>query len=234
MTWFNKSVNCTSCDLCNKKSSIFRMLNEEEEEILKTNRYEVVFKAGETIIKQGTAASHLIMLTSGIAKLYIEGLDSKNLILELVRPWKLFGGPSIYNDNRHHYSVTAIEPTSACFIDSQQIKTLIRINPNFAEAFISNYSSNSIKTLDRMFSLTQKQMHGRIADVLLYLSKEVFNSSDFELSLSRQDIGELSGMTKDSAIRILKEFENEHIIRLEGKKVSISNNLVLEEISMKG
>ena len=85
-----------------------------------------------------------------------------------------------------------------------------------------------------MFSLTQKQMHGRIADVLLYLSKEVFNSSDFELSLSRQDIGELSGMTKDSAIRILKEFENEHIIRLEGKKVSISNNLVLEEISMKG
>ncbi|HEY4789411.1 MAG TPA: helix-turn-helix domain-containing protein, partial [Bacteroidales bacterium] len=112
--------------------------------------------------------------------------------------------------------------------------TLIRKNPNFAEAFIANYSSNSIKTLDRMFSLTQKQMHGRIADVLLYLSKEVFNSSNFELSLSRQDIGELSGMTKDSAIRILKEFENEQIIRLEGKKVSISNNEILEEISLKG
>jgi len=234
MTWFNKSVNCTSCDLCNKRSHIFKMLDEEEEAILSTNRYEVVFKAGENIIKQGTAASHLIMLTSGIAKLYIEGLDSKNLILELIQPWKLFGGPGIYNDNRHHYSVTAIEPTSACFIDSLQIKTLIRKNPNFAEAFIANYSSNSIKTLDRMFSLTQKQMHGRIADVLLYLSKEVFNSSNFELSLSRQDIGELSGMTKDSAIRILKEFENEQIIRLEGKKVSISNNEILEEISLKG
>lgn len=234
MTWFNKSVHCTSCDMCNKKSQLFQMLSEEEEAILNMNRYEVVFKTGENIIKQGTAATHLIMLTSGMAKLFIEGLDSKNLILELIQPWKLFGGPGIYNDNRYHYSVTAIEPTSTCFIDCQQIKHLIRKNPDFAEAFIANFSYTSVKTLDRMVSLTQKQMHGRIADVLLYLSKEVYNSPDFELSLSRQDIGDLSGMTKDSAIRILKEFENEDIIKLEGKKVSIAKNRVLEEISLKG
>jgi CRP/FNR family transcriptional regulator, polysaccharide utilization system transcription regulator len=234
MTWFNKSIHCNNCTNCNKKAPLFKMLSEEEEEILNQNRYEVVFKAGENIIKQGTASSHLIMLTSGIAKLYIEGLDSKNLILELIKPWKLFGGPGIYNDNRYHYSATAIELTSTCFIDSQQIKLLIRKNPDFAEAFIANFSFNSIKTFDRIVSLTQKQMHGRIADVLLYLSKEVYNSPDFEMSLSRQDIGELSGMTKDSAIRILKELENEHVIRLEGKKISIANNDVLEEISLKG
>lgn len=234
MTWFNKSVHCTTCDQCNKKAQLFNMLSDEECDILNQNRYEVVFKTGENIIKQGTAATHLIMLTSGMAKLFIEGLDSKNLILEIIQPWKLFGGPGIYNDNRYHYSVSAIEPSSACFIDCQQIKTLIRRNPDFAEAFIASFSNTSLKTLDRMVSLTQKQMHGRIADVLLYLSKEVYNSNDFELSLSRQDIGDLSGMTKDSAIRILKEFENEDIIKLEGKKVSISKNRTLEEISLKG
>ncbi len=210
------------------------MLNEEEFAILNQNRYEVGFKTGENILKQGTASSHLIMLTTGIAKMYIEGLDNKNLILELILPWKIYGGPGIYVDNRYHYSITAIEPCTVCFIDTQNIKTLLRTNGDFTEAFVGNCSFNSVRTFERLVSLTQKQMHGRIADILIYLCKEIYESDTFELSLSRQDIGDLSGMTKDSAIRILKEFENEGIIKVEGKKIGLLNKELLQEISIRG
>jgi CRP/FNR family transcriptional regulator len=77
-------------------------------------------------------------------------------------------------------------------------------------------------------------MHGRIADVLIYLSETIYNSRSFEMSLSRQDISEFSGMSKDSAIRILKEFETEGIIEANGKRVSINNMNLLVEISDKG
>lgn len=210
------------------------MLNEEELSILNQNRYEVGFKTGENILKQGTSLSHLIMLTKGIAKMYIEGLDNKNLILELILPWKVYGGPGMYVDNRYHYSITAIEPSTACFIDIQNIKSLLRTNGDFTEALVANSSFNSVRTFERMVSLTQKQMHGRIADILIYLYKEIYQSDTFELSLSRQDIGEFSGMTKDSAIRILKEFENEGIIKVDGKKIGILNKELLQEISIRG
>jgi CRP/FNR family transcriptional regulator len=174
------------------------------------------------------------MLSSGIAKMSIEGLDNKSLILQLVLPWKIYGDPGLYVDNRYHYSVTAIEPCTACFIDIQNVKSLIRTNGQFAEAFISNASYNSVRTYEKLVSLTQKQMHGRIADILIYLSKEIYLSDTIELSLSRQDIGEFSGMTKDSAIRILKEFENEGIIKVDGKKIGILNKELLQEISIRG
>jgi len=174
------------------------------------------------------------MLTSGIAKMSIEGLANKNLILQLILPWKIFGDPGLYVDNRYHYSITAIDPCTACFIDIQNIKILLRSNGIFAEAFVANSSLNSIRTFERLISLTQKQMHGRIADILIYLSKEIFQSDSFDLSLSRQDIGELSGMTKDSAIRILKEFEIEGIIKVDGKKIGILNKELLQEISFRG
>jgi CRP/FNR family transcriptional regulator len=220
--------------MCNAKVAIFQKLNEEELTLLNQNRYEVSFKPGENIIKQGTASSHLIMLTSGMAKMYIEGIDNKNVILELILPHKIYGAPGLFVDNRYHYSITATVPTTACFIDFQNIRSLLRKNADFTEAFVGNCSFNNLRTYERLISLTQKQMHGRIADLLIYLYNDIFQSTTFELTLSRQDIGELSGMTKDSAIRILKEFENEGIIKADGKKIKILNKEILQEISIRG
>jgi CRP/FNR family transcriptional regulator len=234
MTIFAKSGNCKNCNLCNAKNDILRILNEEEVLILNQNRYEVGYKAGENIIKQGTTASHLILLTTGIAKLYIEGVDNKNIILELILPYQLLGSAGFLSDNRYHYSVTAIEPSTVCFIDVQNIRLLLRKNAEFMEAFIGNISFESNKMFERLISLTQKQMHGRISDVLIYLYKKIYQSETFDLILSRQDIGELSGMTKDSAIRVLKDFESEGIIKVDGKQFKILNKEILQEISNKG
>lgn len=234
MTLFNRSIHCDNCEKCNNKSPLLKNLSKEELDILNEGRYEVIFKPGENIIKQGTASTHIISLTSGYAKMFIEGLDNRNLILEIIKPWKLFGGQGIYIDNRYHYSVTAIEPASACFIDANNLKKIIRNNPDFAELYLSYCSQNNVKIFDRLISLTQKQMPGRIADVLLYLSDEIYSDQSFEISLSRQDLGDLSSMTKDSAIRILKEFESEGIIHLEGKHYTILKKGTLKEISIRG
>lgn len=234
MTTFHRSSNCNSCDVCNKKSSVFKSLSDEELKIMNENRYEISFREGENIIKQGTASSHMVMLTSGMAKMYIEGIDNRNLILELVKPWKLIGGPGIYIDNRYHYSVTAIENCTACFIETVNLKKVVRQNPDFAEAMLSHCSFNGSKNFERLVSIVQKQMHGRIADVLLYLFRDVYGTHSFELSISRQDIGDLSGLSKDSAIRILKELEHEGVITIDGRKVNIIKEEMLQMISFKG
>jgi CRP/FNR family transcriptional regulator, polysaccharide utilization system transcription regulator len=234
MTTFHRSSNCHNCELCNKKSQLFQMLSDDELAIINENRYEISFKEGENIIKQGTTSSHMIMLTSGMAKVYIEGVDNRSLILELVQPWKLVGGPGVYVDNRYHYSVTAIENSTACFIETANFKKVVRLNPDFAEAMLSHCSFNGSKNFERLVSIVQKQMHGRIADVLLYLYKDVYGSHSFDLSITRQDIGDLSGLSKDSAIRILKELEHEGVISIDGRKVDILKEDMLQMISFKG
>ena len=230
MPIFFNNLNCVNC---NHDSSIFHFLGKSELDLIDENRYEVHFKAGEIMFKQGTPSPHYICLTSGLAKIYIEGLG-KNLILGIVKPHDYIFGPGVYLDNRHYFSAAALEDSTACLVDVNAYKKLIRENPDFAEEFIRRVSRQAIGNFEQIISLTQKQMPGRIADALIYLSETIYESNPFELSISRQDLADISGMSKESAIRILKEFKEEGIIRSEGNTVEILNVKALHNISQVG
>jgi len=230
MAKFIQSHNCVDC---NCKNSIFNTLSNAELELINNNRYEVSFKAGEIMFKQGTPSPHFLCLTTGLAKLYIEGYG-KNLILSLVKPVEYIFGPGIYVDNRHHYSASAVEDSTACLVDVNTFKQMIRNNQDFADEFIRRISLMTIFNFEQFISLTQKQMNGRIADALFYLSEKIYCSNPFEMTISRQDLADLSGMSKESAIRILKEFKDEGILTVAGNILHILNPQQLKKSSETG
>lgn len=234
MAKFSKSDNCKNCVDCNMRIPMLSLLSHQELFDLNESRFEVKFKAGETIFKQGTSATHLLILTTGLAKLYVEGVQDKQLIIRIIKPWEVVGQASLYFDNRHHYSIAALDDVTACFIEIGAFKKSIQTNTLFAEEFIKNCTQKGIFSFEKMVSLSQKQMHGRIADGLIYLSTRIYENMRFNLHLSRQDVADLTGMSKDSAIRILKEFHNEGIIELDGRNLAIKNFEQLERISETG
>jgi len=228
-----KVQHLSTCVDCNCKASIFKNLSLPELELINKNRVQVNYKAGEIIFKQGTPSPHFVCVTSGLAKLYIEGYG-KNLILALVKPVDYIFGPGIYVDNRHYYSASAVDNSTACLVDVNIFKKLIRENPDFADEFIRRVSLQPIFNFEQVISLTQKQMHGRIADVLFYLSDKIYCANPFEMTISRQDLADLSGMSKESAIRILKEFKAERILTVDGSSIHITNPKQMRQISETG
>jgi len=223
----------TNCADCSCKSSIFKSLGTDELGEINTGRFHVAYKAGEIMFKQGTPSSHFVCITSGLSKIYIEGYG-KNLILALVKPVDYIFGPGVYIDNKHYYSASAIEDTTACLVDTAIFKKLIRSNPDFAESFIKRLSLQTLFNFEQVISLTQKQMHGRIADALFYLSEKIYCANPFNMTISRQDLADLSGMSKESAIRILKEFKEEGILSVDGNLFDILNIKHLKQISETG
>jgi len=228
-----KSETCIDCVKCSNKSPLFQLLNVDELAMMNAGRFELHFAKGETIVKQGTHATHLISLTSGMAKLYLEGYSSKNILLDILQEWRLFGGPGLFTDSRYHYSVAALTASTACFIPIENLRKVIRSNADFAEGIIRHCNINSVNNFERLVSLTQKQMHGRLADVLLYLSDKVFKSDRFALPVSRQELGEMSNMTKESVTRILKELENDGTIAVDTRQIQILKRAALEELSIR-
>ncbi len=231
---YQRSKICKSCEECNTKSELFRLLSNKETQLLNEERFEVHFRAGENIIKQGTILTHVSNLVQGLAKVYIEGYDQRNLLLNLVTPHAILGEPGLFTDSRNHYTVTALEESVVCFVNAANFKKVLRSNADFAEHFISYLNQKTIQTYNKILSLTQKQMHGKMADALIYLSEKVYDSLAFEIPLSRQDLADMTAMSKDSAIRILKEFERDAIAMVDGKKVSISDIEALRELSERG
>jgi CRP/FNR family transcriptional regulator len=216
------------------KAPYFQILNEEQADIINNGRYSVRYKPGETVLKQGTAANHILSLIDGTLKLYIEGIGEKNLLLGLQKPWALLGGPGIHTDRKIHYSVVALTNVSVCFINIDRFNEVLHLNCDFSTQLIHHISNQAITMFDKLISLTQKQMHGRMADGLLYLSQDFYGADTFDLHLSRQDIADLTAMSKDSAIRILKDFERDGIIDSSGSRMKILDIGQLKEISIRG
>jgi CRP/FNR family transcriptional regulator len=231
---FKRSANCEGCNDCNSKSPLFSLLNEKELALVNKERFEVTYKAGEMIFKQGTASTHILMLTSGLVKIYLEGYNGKNLILKIIKPHQMFGGRGVFYDNRNFYTATAIENATVCFVSVENFKLCIRSNPDFAEKFIEHLNRTSVYILGRFVDLTQKQMPGRVADALLYLANEIYESNPFKVTLSRQDLAEMTSLSKESFIRILKEFKEEGIIKMNGNFIEITKMDALKKISQVG
>lgn len=232
-TFFRTSKYCNNCFDCDRRSELFSLLNDKETEILQEKRYEVIFNEGETINKQGSSASHVLTVTSGYAKLYLEG-KHRNIIMEILGPRDLFLAPGLFVDSRHHYTLKAITEVTACFLDFGYFKKMITKNPIFAQRYIEIMNKKTIESYSKILELTQKQMPGRVAGALLYLTDKVYKTTDMKLDLSRQDIADLSGLTKESSIRILKDFKDAGYISLEGQHLVINDRDSLLKISSNG
>jgi len=226
-------IECNNCNECDIKSPLFSVLTEKETGILNKDRYTVKYKPGELIYKQGSSYTHVISLTSGLVKLYIEG-SQKELITRICRPVEIIGGSGMYIDNKHHNSAAAVTEVNLCYIDVRQFKEVVRSNSVFAEELIKEISERRLYSFERLGSVMQKQMTGRVAEAILYLSEKIFSSEKFDMILSRQELANYCSVTKEGLIRTIKEFKEAGILSLEGNLVEIHDIKTLQKISTHG
>ncbi|RKX18422.1 MAG: hypothetical protein DRP35_09305 [Candidatus Zixiibacteriota bacterium] len=221
----------TNCLNCPNKSKCFSHLSADE--LLRFNEFrtEISYKKGETIIKQGTFATHVLFIKSGMAKIYIEG-HQKNLIVKLVKSGELIGLTSLFDIKFHNFTVVSLkDPTTVCLIEKKQFQTMVFENANFAIEVIKDLDFNITKIIRKLYCLSNKQLQHRMAEILLELSTDVYNSDNFELTLSRKDLSEMTSMAMENVVRILKDFKNSGLIELNGKQIKILEKQKLIEIS---
>lgn len=225
----NKSGQCNNCQL---KSSSVRTLNQAETERLEKNCTEVLFRKGDIIFKQNAFSSNIIYLNRGLVKIHIEG-PKNDQIIKVVKAPSYLGIPTTFNEKINHYSATALDQTSVCFIDIDVFKDFIYKNGKFAFELITELCKNELNSFHRCVNRTQKHIHGRIADALLFF-RNTFENNEFILPFTRLEFGNFVDTSRESVSRILTDFKNDGIINLIGKKVEILNEKLLETISNKG
>lgn len=229
-----KNIYSNSCAVYNNKECCFDELTEVEKRLVEENKVTLTYKKGEIICKQGSFASHIVYLKKGLAKVYLEG-KSKNLILKISPPGNLIGLPCIHDGNNLFlYSAAAYINSEVELIEIDLFKQLILSNPKFAYRIINVLNENAIQTYGRFHCFTNKQMHGRMADILLCLSQRIFKTESFNLPLTRSELAELTGMSTESVIRVMKDFKEDSLIKYEGKDFELLNPEMLLKISELG
>jgi CRP/FNR family transcriptional regulator, polysaccharide utilization system transcription regulator len=224
----------SSCTISPHHCKCFEMLSEDERSMLERHSVNVIYKKGEIICKQGALASHIMYMEKGLAKVFLDdGVNS--LVLKIIPDGNMLGLSSVNSENNtYQYSSMAYVDSEIRQIDIHFFKQLLGQNSRFAQEVINILGSNSVQINGRFFSLTHKQSYGRLADILLCLSDRIFRKYEFELPLSRKDLAELSGMSPETVIRMLKKFNDDGLIKMEGKFVSLLDPVRLKRISETG
>lgn len=221
------------CKLCAIKSEAASKLSTEEIEKLSFSCALVKFRKGDSLIRQGTFSTNVAYLRSGLAKVHIAGPYHEQIV-RIVKAPSYLGLPTTFGDKINQYSVTVIDTAEVCFIDINAFRSLLKANPEFSYEIMLELCRNELEVFYRCANRTQKQIRGKIADVLLELSERIYGNEKFSIPLNQEDLGNLVDSSRESVSRVLTEFEKDDIIKLSGKKVEIINKKSLLLISANG
>lgn len=212
----------------------FNVLSDAEVEMVNESSYYVPYKKGDIIFRQNTPTSHIMFIRSGLVKIYKEGRNHKVIILKISKENEFIGLLSIFGDSLFQFSASALEDTEIYYVDIGVFKNLIKHNGSYSIQLMKLLSLEGLHIFEKLVNLSHKQLPGRIAEIILYFSKEIFNNNVFEFPLTRQELAELASTTKESLIRTLSEFKNDKIIELDGRKVEIKSFDIINILSKMG
>jgi CRP/FNR family transcriptional regulator, polysaccharide utilization system transcription regulator len=223
--------NCTNCKI---GSNCFKKLVPLELEFINKKKAQITYTKGENICKQGAFASSVLYISDGLVKLYLENHNKKITNIQILKSSDFIGLSSIFGDNIYNYSVIALKDTDICLIEKEGLKELLENNGSFASSLIRRYCENESYLFEKFRSISYKQMNGRLADVLLYLSSEKLKKEQVFGYINRKDIADFACISKESTVKLLTEFKNEGIIDVDGKDIFIKKPDTLKNISKRG
>lgn len=220
--------------ICNIQAPCFQSLTPEEVELVRASKAQVLFRKGDHLSKQGAFASYALFVINGLAKQYVEGENSKNFNLRIILPGEFVGLSAVFTKNTFNYSSVALTDCQVYLVEKEAIVKVIRQNGSFGFNLIKRYCEQNGNLFDTLRHVLYRQMNGRIADTLLYIDSKKSTYPEIFQLLSRKDIADFAGISTESCVKLLKNFEKDGLIKLDEKDIRVLNQAGLTEISKKG
>ncbi|WP_457626300.1 Crp/Fnr family transcriptional regulator [Persephonella sp.] len=208
-----------------------------EEELKNISKYFHLkeYKKNEYIFFEGDEEPGIYIVIEGIVKLIKETADGKTVILRLVTPKEVFGW-LVMGDSKptSTYTAQALVDTKVLYISNQDFLKLLNLYPALAVKITCDASKMLLEAYDRLKSLAAEKVEGRIANLLLELSRKIGKEEDDKIviiaPITRQDLAEMTGTTVETAIRIMSKWKKEGIVNTERGKIEILDPDYLEDL----
>lgn len=232
---------CNGCCTCNhkycaKKVSLFSSLSDKDLNKVVSLVTQRSFHKGDTIFSEGEIFDKLFIINSGSMKVYKYTKDGKEQILYILKEGEFLGDLNLLKKDTFSFSATALENTNICIIHKDDFDTLMNSNPNISIKVLE-YAHDRITSLENLVqTLTTKDVEVRLATLLLNLSKtfgiKTTKGIEITLSLTREDMANFIGVTRETISRKLSHFQNENIIEIfDNKLILIKDMNALKELN---
>lgn len=223
-------VSCGNEDACRKckgrycanKVSIFSVLQEQQLKEITDKIVRKKYKKGQIIFFEGDVSDILYVINSGKIKVSKYTKEGKEQILYILSEGDFVGDMSLLKRDEYKFTAEALEDTNMCELTKDNFDEIVRSNPEIALKILQVVYDRIVKLENLVQNLSTKDIEARIAGLLLSFIKDFGQPNgkyiELELPLSREDIANYIGVTRETISRKLSSMQDEGIIKLVGNK----------------
>jgi CRP-like cAMP-binding protein len=176
--------------------------------------------AGETLVEQGSMATHLEVLVRGAVKVVRttrHALGESTVVLEVARAPAVVGCTSIFDGQPEAASVVTLRSSHIIAIDRRVVLRLAAQQPAFARALLGHMAQSVRRHVRRIDEVASGPVDDRVRHLLEGLAQEhgtPFGQGRFiAIPLRRRDIACMVNATTETVSRVLARFEREGLTR---------------------
>jgi len=210
---------------------LFNGLPDEQLLDLNSIGVEKRFKRGGTIFSEGQPALGFYVVLSGRVKIFKLSPDGKEQILHVFGPGEPFGEVPVFEGKRFPAHAVALEDSTACFYPRDSFVGLIKSNPSLALNMLAVLSRRLRTFAALVDNLALKEVPGRIAAHLLYLSDRQGTANQVELDVPKNQLAGMLGTIPETLSRIFAKMATRGFIQLDGPRITLLDTAGLRDLA---
>ena len=216
--------------------SLFPEMSAHCQEIIRGHTSILYVPKAHFIYEEGEYPKGFVCLLEGNAKVVKIGINGRGQIVRMVRPMGILGYRALFADENYRSSAQTLDNSVIAIIDREVLFEIMRENAEISLHILKLIACELGLSNLRTMTLTQKYIRGRLADALIFLIETYGFAKDgtIDVTLSREDLAQLSSMTTSNAIRTLSAFAGEGVVELIGKRIRVTDMEMLKKISVLG
>ncbi len=210
---------------------LFEGLSADQHRDLGSIAIEKPYKRGSTIFTEGAPGTGFYVVVSGRVKIFKLSPDGKEQILHIFGPGEPFGEVPVFEGRNFPAHATALEPSVCLYFPRSAFIELIKSNPSLALAMLGILSRRLRAFTVLVDNLSLKEVPGRLAAHLLYLSETKDGTDSLELDISKGQLAALLGTIPETLSRILGRMVKQGLIESVGPRVKLLDRQGLEDLA---
>lgn len=217
-----------------KKLSFFATFDDESLNKLSEIITEREYKKGRNIFIEGETAEAVYVVKSGKVKIYKTAQDGKEHIIHIMGDGEVFAESCIFDVCPYPASADAVENTVVYVISNRELESILEKHPKIAVQLVKVMSKRLRMVAMQIENLSLKDAYQKTAALIVQLfkvnNKEMKNGSRIKLEVSRTDMANMVGLTRETLTRALFKLKSDGIIDVDGKDLIIIDKETLMDI----
>jgi CRP/FNR family transcriptional regulator len=216
------------------KIPLFEGLPQDQLEGLARIVLEKRCEKGEPIFFEGDRANGFYVVVKGQVKVFKLSMEGKEQILHIFGPGEPFGEVPVFAGQDFPAHAEAIATSRLFFFPRDAFTDLIAKIPSLALNMLAVLSRRLRQFTVQVEHLSLKEVPGRLAVYLSYLSNEKDGAVMVDLAIAKGQLASLLGTIPETLSRILAKMTKKGLIRVEGHRIEILDREALETLATGG